>query len=447
MKADARAHPCHNMRMIFRKWYWQVLWLVLPAAWGLATDIEGVQIAALDQPRVTVMLRRTPGGEPLFGKADAAMAQLLGMDKSAESKVTSFAAYLDTGASGISISATTADAMGIKRMPSGKLAGQKVVFYDVGVGGTDKFHISEPLYLAWGSYQALGGTVADGAFEPLGGPWQGQISVNGGGVLESLMGAMDVVGMPVMAGKIVLIDPKPVNQMSDVLRVKIVTPGVGPRVQIPTTNRHVMLSYTDFAPYTRIEPEDAKRPALAANPFIGPGPGSRGEIPPIVARYRGRTVKGGWLLDTGAVASMISTSQAAELGIRYKAGTQDTPLPVLEGVPANKQFTLSLGGIGGMKKAAGFFMDELRVPTREGDDLVYLAAPVLVNDIVIENPRTHQKLALDGVFGMNFLVASAQITGGLVPDIGKIAQGPYDLIVIDHTKGVLGLQLRKDLKN
>ena len=92
-------------------------------------------------------------------------------------------------------------------------------------------------------------------------------------------------------------------------------------------------------------------------------------------------------------------------------------------------------------------MDELRVPTREGDDLVYLAAPVLVNDIVIENPRTHQKLALDGVFGMNFLVASAQITGGLVPDIGKIAQGPYDLIVIDHTKGVLGLQLRKDLKN
>ena len=61
-------------------------------------------------------------------------------------------------------------------------------------------------------------------------------------------------------------------------------------------------------------------------------------------------------------------------------------------------------------------------------------------------PETGQTITLDGIFGMNFLVASAHVTGGLAPDLGKMVEGPYDWIVIDHTKGLLGLGVRKELR-
>src|SRR5690242_18149214 len=84
---------------------------------ALATDIEGVQMASLDQPRVTLMVRRTPDGEALAAKGgDAGMAKLLGMDEGGSDKVATFAAFLDTGASGISISKQTADSLGIQRL-------------------------------------------------------------------------------------------------------------------------------------------------------------------------------------------------------------------------------------------------------------------------------------------------------------------------------------------
>lgn len=443
--ADMKMNPPRIAR-----WAW--LTVLLASVWVLATEIDGVQMASMDQPRVMVMVRRTPTGEPLAGKGDAAMAKLLGIDDGAADKVTSFAAYLDTGASGIVISAATADALGITRLQTTGAPGKRVIFHDVGVGGSDRFNTSEPLYISLGSYQALGGTVAEGAFRPAGGPWSCQVGpLSGGALMESLVGPVDVVGMPVMAGKIVVIDPKPVNRMEDVMRVRIIDGGgkeanAREGEKVPATNRHVKLSYADFAPFTYTEPHDARRPAVTSNPFIGTDPVGESALktPGIVLRHGARRSEGAWLLDTGAVASMISTRQAAALGVRYKAGTQDTGSPVLEGmgVGKGKQFTLSVGGIGGMKKVAGFLVEELRVPTAEGDDLVYRNAPVLVNDITVEHPVTRQTVTIEGVFGMNLLVASAQITEGLMPDIGKTAEGPFDLIVIDHVKGVLGLQLR-----
>jgi hypothetical protein len=41
---------------------------------------------------------------------------------------------------------------------------------------------------------------------------------------------------------------------------------------------------------------------------------------------------------------------------------------------------------------------------------------------------------------MNYLVASAEMSGGLLPDIGKIFEGPFRWIVIDHARGELGLE-------
>lgn len=414
---------------------------------AVALDIEGVQAAAMDQPRVTVILRRSAEAAPLAAKGDPALAQLLGMDAEAAKNVAGFAAFLDTGASGISISTQTADGLGIRRLVAA--GGKQMVFHDVGIGGLDQFNVGEPLLFSAGPYQALGLSPDQGSFKPLGGPWSPQIGpLGGGGLLGMLTGAIDVLGMPAMAGRVVIIDARPVNTFTDTLRVQLVDPRAEPNATYPPTQRHVRLSYGDFGPYTYSEPGGSTKPVSAPNPFIGRAPTlpADGRVAGITVRHEGRSAEGAWLLDTGAAASMISTAQAAKLGVRYKAGTESAAVPVLEGVPAEKQFTLAVGGIGGSKTAAGFYIDELRVPTAEQDDLVYKAAPVLVVDITVTHPETGKELTLDGVFGMNLLVASAQVTGGLMPDLGKMVEGPFDWIVIDHKNGVLGLGLRKELQ-
>src|SRR4051812_32362928 len=67
-----------------------------------AVDTQGVRPGALDQPRVNIPLRRAPTGPPLStgGKR--------------EEKTINVEAFLDTGASGIMLSTTTADALGVK---------------------------------------------------------------------------------------------------------------------------------------------------------------------------------------------------------------------------------------------------------------------------------------------------------------------------------------------
>ena len=162
-------------------------------------------------------------------------------------------------------------------------------------------------------------------------------------------------------------------------------------------------------------------------------------------RHNGKTSAASWLLDTGAAASIISTRQAAAVGITYKPGTQGTDRAELLGVPKDKQFTLTVGGIGGSKKSAGFFLDSMTIPTLEKDPLVYLGAPVLVLDITATDPATKQQVTIDGVLGMNYLVASARVSEGLLPDIGNLTEGPYDWVVFDEPAGVLGLQLRREL--
>src|SRR6185503_5202895 len=138
--------------------------------------------------------------------------------------------------------------------------------------------------------------------------------------------------------------------------------------------------------------------------------------------------------------------QAAKVGVKYVEGTEGTDSPKLAGVPENEQFTLTIGGVGGAKKAAGFYLDSLVIATRERDPIVYKKAPVFVTDITVEDPKTKQKRTLDGIFGMNFLVASAHVTeAALMPDIGKLTAGPYDAIVFDEPGKMLGLKLKAEL--
>jgi hypothetical protein len=382
-----------------------------------AVEIEGVQPAALDQPRVNLHLRREAKGKPLVAK------------KSGEETIN-VQAFLDTGASGVMLSTTTADALGVKRAKAGN---DNVVFHDVGVGGTDEFHVGEPLFILLAPFGRTGEPDTPDEYPITVGPVRPQVGPLNGGLMQMITGGLDVVGMPVMKGRIVVIDPKPVDTFGDTLRTAVYERG---RIQIPKTDRHIALRYESFAPYTRVEPANSHPPTMAENPFIDG----------VVVSIGKQTSTGSWLLDTGAAASMISSAQAAKVGVKYVEGTEGTGSPRLAGVPENEQFTLTIGGVGGSKKAAGFFLDTLVIATRERDPIVYKKAPVFVTDITVQDPKTREKRTLDGIFGMNYLVASAHLTeDALMPDIGKLTAGPYDWIVFDEPGKVLGLKLKAEI--
>jgi hypothetical protein len=161
--------------------------LVLLVASGssiaLATEIEGVQPAALDQPRVNACVERQPNGKALVA------------GKGGEQTIN-FQAFLDTGASGVMLSQQTADALGVQREKTPK--GNPVLFQDVGVGGGDTFQVSEPLYVRLAPFGRH--EPDDESDYPISvGPVRTQISM-GGGLIAMLTGGLDVVGMATKKG-------------------------------------------------------------------------------------------------------------------------------------------------------------------------------------------------------------------------------------------------------
>jgi hypothetical protein len=402
--------------------------LSLPAQ---AQDIDGVQAAAIDQPRINMVVRRHLADQPLNANVGG-------------EKTFNVEAFLDTGASGVVLSASTADQLGVSRESASGAKGN-VSFQDVGVGGGDQFAVSEPVYVSVAPSTAdVNGndkSIINGVYNQNFGPLRAEIGPLGilNGLMAMVTGDMDIAGIPTMQGKVVVMDTKDVNNFADKIRTTVYDANA--QNVIPKTSRHVKLSYADFSRYTTTTPPTAAAPAMSPNPFIGPNPlrppGESDATPPLVVIHHGRKVECSFLLDTGAAASMISTARAAELGVKYDPNDATHLL----GVPDDKQFTLSVGGIGGMKKSAGFYLDKLILTTQEGKPITYLHAPVLVSDITVADPASKKQFTLDGVFGMNFLVASAQIDeSGLLPDIGKMSPGAFRWIVFDQPDGLLGLE-------
>jgi hypothetical protein len=403
-----------------------------------ADDIDGVQPAALDQPRINMVVRRGNNGPPLVGSG-------------LEGQTFNVEAFLDTGAGAVVLSTQTADAMGIHRETIAPANPTEVRFQDVGIGGASAFAVSEPIFLSLAPMapnvdvdekDAIASTYTQTC-----GPLRAEIGPLAGAAdwLTSLaLANMDIAGMPVITGKIVVMDPVDVNNMSDKIRTYVYDPktlAANP-TQIPRTSLHVRLTEVQFGRFTSTIPASAAGPAMCANPMIGPDPfgASADPAPPVLLGHHGRTSSGTFLLDTGAAASLISKRQAALLGVSYSAAAESGDHPVLVGVPANRQFTLSLGGIGGMKKSAGFFLDKLSLPTAEGKSVTFVHAPVLVTDVAVKD-ASGKEFTLDGVFGMNFLVASAMVDeSALLPDMSRLTPGAFRWIVIDQPHGWLGLE-------
>ena len=422
---------------------WAAVALGASAGAARATDVVGAQSAALDQPRINAYVARVPG-DPLT--ADFGGVQTFNIQ-----------AFFDTGASGILLSSNTADFLGIQRQT---VNGTPAVYGDVGVVGTDNFNISEPLYLGLAPYTDTAAIDEPGqlaqTYTQTFGPLRTQIGPVGGQP-NPLLEDLDVFGVPAMAGKVVVIDPKPVNTFADTIRTYVYDPGTpfnpgaaGTDPGIPATNRHVRLSYGSFDRFTTVTP-GATPPTLAGNPFIGPDPVRRldadppaDDTPALTLTNGDLSSSGSWLLDTGAAASIMSQQQAANLGVSYDPATVGGDDPQLLGVSPDRQFQLTIGGIGGTSKVAGFLVPQLTLPTAEGDPITFFDAPVLVSDITVVDPLTGESLTLDGVFGMNFLVASANLVEGApgeLPLITDLTPGAFDWVTFDQPNGVLGLQL------
>ncbi|MCD4727429.1 MAG: PEP-CTERM sorting domain-containing protein [Pirellulales bacterium] len=418
----------------------------------LAIDIEGAQGVSFDQPRVNVALRWTPAGDPLTAYVEGI-------------STFNIQAFLDTGASGILLSKETSDYLGVtKATIDGSIDSPLVTFEDVGVAGSALFHVSNSLYAAIAPSNAIdidnpGTQLA--VYNQVFGAIRTQISPETSSI--PMLQGLDIVGMPTMAGKVVVMDPKPLEAFPDfdLMHTFIYDPdtpytGNAASPGIPTTSHHVELSYGDFERFTVVTPSGAEGPAFSHNPFIGPNPVASidpslpaGDTPGITVAFGGASAEGSFLLDTGAQMSMISTSLADQLNVRYVAGTEGTEAPQLElydplspsspGTLIEDQFQASIGGIGGVTAVAGFNLDSLLVPTMEDDGFNFLDAPVLVFDITVKDLLTDDTITLDGIFGMNFMVASANIS------TLEIRAGAFNWVVFDEPNGILGLDLKTDL--
>lgn len=398
-----------------------VAFLALPLS-APALTISGVQPAALDQPQVHMLLRREPGEEPLTDILELGFFAVR-------------TAFLDTGASGVIFTTDTVDFLALSAEP-------EVIVTEIGIAGTADFGLAESLFLSVAPTSALVNISDPNAYDQSIGPVRAQL---GGG------SPVDIIGMPLIDNRVVVMDPKPLNLfitdgLLDTMRTYIYAPNTPYRATradsdpgIPPTSLHVRLSFADFSSAVKVTPDGSPQPTLAANPFIGADPTAPSvpaDAPPgVTISYQGvqGANLGSYLLDTGAAGSFISTAEAAKVKVRYRAGTEGSANPVLEfidsGLAVPNQYQLTIGGVGGTLTVAGFLLESLTLQTVEGEPVVFTNAPVAVLDIGTDD------LVLDGVLGMNFMLASAFFDGF---NIGPFALGAFDFVVYDDQNAELG---------
>jgi len=385
--------------------------------------VTGTLEAATGQPMVH--LRVSERGRVLTARPGA-LQELLGDD----AVMRSLPAYLDTGASGYVISAETAARFGIAR-------DEDSVYHEVGLHGEVAMGVSRAYTLEIAGVDG-DPTHAAGEFRELRG--KANLLLNQTkrpASLALVAGSVDVVGMSAMRELVVEIDPGPMvgganrwarggggdpleqlERLAQLMKpptVRLHAKGKGPK----RGDVVISLEMIDFN-RNRTPGNRGTRPTVASNPTI----------PAVTTSHQGKTFRGDWLLDTGAVVSIISVGQAQALGLVDAAGrpTRDP------------DFRLPLGGVGGgIERDPGFVIERLEVAARGRKRLVILDAHVVVRDvsIVLDDGRT---VTLAGVFGLNFLLPSAT---GLASGMPTAVSGPpFKRIWIDGPRRRLVLECK-----
>src|SRR5258706_7006832 len=178
------------LRLTTPRGAWQAQLEELEARRLLSTpyDIEGTQPFSIDQPFVNAFVRRTADGAPLTA-TDGTF------------NITD--AFLDTGTSTIVLSQGTWQALGINESTYN---GHVVTYSDVGVGGSQDFSVSEPLYLALAPWPG-DDTQLDNIntyqtyYDQRYGPYRIQLNRE---PTDEINGPLDIFGMPVLQNKVMV---------------------------------------------------------------------------------------------------------------------------------------------------------------------------------------------------------------------------------------------------
>ena len=259
-------------------------WLSFGVETARAVDIPGVLYAALDSPVINAYVATRAGGPPLVAYDS---------DPFGLSSGTTFTIqpYLDTGASGILLSDDTFTALsqplnkpaeaGLAKSRYPANTGPLVVYQDVGVGGSDNFNVSQPVYLSLAKNSATvdldNPQTYTSIYNQSVGPVRLQIGQPPADPLD-VFSEFDVIGMPAMQGKVAVFDPKPVDayvisgDIDDLASMQ--TYLYSPRTPynaatadsepgIPPTNRHIRLSYGSFDRFTQVTPTAHQAPLSA----------------------------------------------------------------------------------------------------------------------------------------------------------------------------------------
>lgn len=348
-------------------------------------EIQGTFEASLDLPRILFLLKHSPNEPPI----------------EVEGYFELNYAFLDTGASGLLMSKETAEVMQIAIDPNGQ-------FVDTGIGGDEYFDVSENLYIGVTDYDSPDPYNPD--VYSLYGPWRFQVKQE---YVEWPEEPLDVLGIPVMAGKTAVL--KPITSL-DIEDIRYFTADIKEAndPNIPETDFQVALRFEKYINPT--SPENIPPlPVLAYNPVIDN----------VTVEYNGASSTGNLLLDTGGTISLISVAQAVKLGLTDANGDPIVPI----------DFSIPIGGIGGSVELPGYILDKLSVPTLSGFDLVYINARVCVHDIGIYDVQQDQWIVLDGIFGDNFICASMDMA------TWDMSGTPFDNIVIDTQNALLGFDV------
>lgn len=423
----------------------RLLWTTTGIVPSSPIVIQGVQPAALDQPQIHALLMR-PGDTQPISASDGSGGTTFDIQ-----------AFLDTGTSSYILSQETAQGLGIQ---SETVNGQNATYTDYGVNGSSDFDISEPLNIALAPFtpNADVDNSADWqtVYNQTVGPVRTEINRQ---PADPLVGPIDIIGMPALQNKVMVMDPTPVDTGTANMNTYIYNPGTpfnaataDSNPGIPQVDSYVKLSYGDFTRFTSTSP-GAQPPTLASNPFIGPNPVNQllsnpppDHTPPVTIARGSSSATGSFLFDTGSAASFMSTAMAGKVGVFYQPGTYNSNNPNLVDSSGNSlpnQFVIPISGIDGSSiNVAGFFLDSLSLTTTSGQQIEFQGAPVLVADISVTDPNTNQTLTLDGDFGMNYLVASTNISNGT---FGDTSGTPFTWETFDQAHGLLGLQTNQEV--
>lgn len=351
-------------------------------------NFDGVFEVAIDLPRILFLLKRDFNGPPLDVNGTF---------------LTNYA-FLDTGASGVLLSKETVDYLEVSIDPNAQYA-------DVGVTGIELFDVSELLYMGTADYSDT--DPNDPNHYLLSGPWRFQVEQNYAG--DPPNEPLDILGVPVMAGKTVVLNAGATNNLE--YFSADITESNDPN--IPDVDFTVPLRFEKY-----INPSDPNNipplPVIAYNPVIDN----------VIADYNGTSVAGTWLLDTGGTISFMSGAQASVLGL-----TEPNARPLIA-----PDFVIKVMGVGGGDvNIPGFEIDNLTIPTLNGYNLVYNNARIGVHNIGIVDEETGHFLILDGIFGSNFLCASAKFDAN--SELVDLAEGPYKTVIIDTQNAFLGFDV------